>query len=59
MTLETVNNDPEYSAKSYSARSFCKYNPDGVLCAKNGRQCWKCGWNPTVEGQRIEKMKQP
>ena len=33
---------------------YCKFR-FGVECSSNA--CEKCGWNPIVEADRIEKMK--
>lgn len=33
----------------------CKYNPVGVKCDPEGRQCARCGHNPTVAADRINK----
>ena len=35
---------------------FCKFRGDGVWC-DNFSICSKCGWNPKVELERIEKLK--
>lgn len=32
----------------------CIFN-DQINCAKTGRQCHKCGWNPEVTARRLGK----
>lgn len=34
----------------------CKYNPVGVKCDPEGRQCARCGHNPKVAAARTEKI---
>ena len=33
----------------------CQYN-DGVACDPNTKDCSKCGWNPTVAQERLDKI---
>lgn len=33
----------------------CPYRPRGVVCARSGSKCSKCGWNPAVEAERMGK----
>ena len=34
----------------------CKYRL-GIECGNWGDECERCGWNPTVEAERIAKLK--
>ena len=33
----------------------CKYN-NQLICEPCQRQCWRCGWNPKVMTDRLEKL---
>lgn len=35
--------------------NVCSYNAD-VECKPVCRNCWKCGWNPTVRENRIQQV---
>lgn len=39
--------------KRYTKNLSCPHN-NACKCSK--QTCWKCGWNPTVEQRRMEKI---
>ena len=50
--LEYIKNDPDYKKKKKAKkRMVCPYN-DACFCYK--KECYKCGWNPTVAKLRQE-----
>lgn len=51
MVIET-----KFTRASMNRTVFCKFRGDGVWC-DNLSICSKCGWNPKVELERIEKLK--
>ena len=40
----------------HSTTPGCKYNPEGIQCDPNGRHCEKCGHNPAVASDRLQKF---
>ena len=52
MDLVYIKNDAKRD-NGYRAYD-CPYN-EGCRCAK--KECWKCGWNPTVAKERAEAEK--
>lgn len=37
--------------------NVCAYNA-GIECKPVCRNCWRCGWNPTVKNQRTQQILQ-
>lgn len=43
--------------KKIDKRYCCKYTV-GVVCPPYERKCEKCGWNPEVSENRLQKIKE-